>query len=65
MNKVIVKEIDFNGQKLKLETGKLAVQADASVFASWGETVVLATVVTKPTMEATDHFPLFVEYVEK
>jgi polyribonucleotide nucleotidyltransferase len=63
--KVIVKEIDLNGRKLKLETGKLALQADASVVASWGETVVLATVSTKPTLEATDHFPLSVEYVEK
>jgi len=26
MNKVIIKEIDLNGRKLKLETGKLALQ---------------------------------------
>ncbi len=63
--KVITKEIDLSGRKLKLETGKLALQADASVVASWGETVVLATVTTKPTLEVTDHFPLSVEYVEK
>ena len=65
MNKIITKEIDLNGRKLKLETGKLARQADAAVVASWGETVVLVTVSTKPTLEATDHFPLSVEYVEK
>lgn len=65
MNKIITKEIDLNGRKLKLETGKLAMQADASVVASWGETVVLVTVSTKPTEEATDHFPLSVEFVEK
>ena len=63
--KVIVKEIDLNGRKLKLETGKLALQADASVVVSWGETVVLVTVSIKPTIEATDHFPLSVEFVEK
>ena len=65
MNKIVVKEIDLNGRKLKLETGKLATQADASVVVSWGETVVLVTVATKPTLEATDHFPLSVEFVEK
>src|SRR3990167_5648710 len=64
-SKVIVKEIDLNGRKLKLETGKLALQADASVVVSWGETVVLVTVSTKPTLEVTDHFPLSVEFVEK
>jgi polyribonucleotide nucleotidyltransferase len=62
---VITKEIDFNGRTLKLETGKLARQADASVVATLGETMILATVTTKPTLEATDHFPLSVEYVEK
>ncbi len=62
---VITKEINLNGRKLRLETGKLALQANSSVVASWGETVVLVTVSTKPTLEATDHFPLSVEYVEK
>ncbi len=65
MNKIVTKEIDLNGRKLKFETGKLAKQADAAVVASWGETVVLVTVATKPTVEATDFFPLSVEYVEK
>ena len=65
MNKVVIKEIELNGRKLKLETGKLAQQADASVVVSWGETVVLVTVSTKPTLEVTDHFPLSVEFVEK
>ncbi len=64
-SKVITKEIDLNGRKLKLETGKLALQADSSVVASWGETVVLITVSTKPALEVTDHFPLSVEYIEK
>ena len=65
MNKVITKEIDLNGRKLKLETGKLALQADASVVASWGETVVLATVVTQPQVVDAGYFPLSVEFVEK
>ncbi len=65
MSKVIQKEIDLNGRKLKLETGKLALQADASVLVSWGETVILATVATQPLKEDIGYFPLSVEYVEK
>jgi len=65
MNRVRTKEIDLNGRKLKLETGKLAMQADSSVVASWGETVVLATIVTQPQAEDKGYFPLSVEFVEK
>lgn len=65
MKKAITKEIDLNGRKLKLETGKLALQADASVVVSWGETVILATVATQPLAEDIGYFPLSVEYVEK
>lgn len=63
--KLVTKEIDLGGRKLKLETGKLALQADASVVASWGETVVLATVATQPLTEDLGYFPLSVEFVEK
>lgn len=65
MHKVITKEIDLNGRKLKLETGKLAQQANAAVVASWGETVVLATVASQPLTEDKGYFPLSVEFVEK
>lgn len=65
MLKVISREIDLNGRKLRLETGKLARQADAAVVATWGETVVLATVATQPLKEDIGYFPLSVEYVEK
>ncbi|MBI4039845.1 polyribonucleotide nucleotidyltransferase [Candidatus Daviesbacteria bacterium] len=65
MNKLVVKEIDFNGRKLKLETGKLAQMANSAVMATLGDTVVLATVSTKPAQEGMDYFPLSVEYVEK
>lgn len=65
MKKVITKEIDLNGRKLKLEAGKLALQADAAVIVSWGETVILATVATQPLLEDIGYFPLSVEYVEK
>ena len=39
-------ELDWAGRKLVLETGKIARQADGAVFASWGETTVLATIVS-------------------
>ncbi|MCW3060974.1 MAG: pnp, partial [Capsulimonas sp.] len=38
--------LDWAGRKLVLETGRIARQADGAVFASWGETSLLATVVS-------------------
>ncbi len=64
LNKII-KELDLNGRRLTLQTGLLARQADAAVLASWGETVVLATVATQPLAQDLGYFPLSVEYVEK
>ena len=39
------------GRKLILETGKIARQADGAVLATYGETVVLATVVVRQGAE--------------
>jgi polyribonucleotide nucleotidyltransferase len=59
-------EIDFHGRKLSLETGRLARQAHGAVLAQYGETVVLATVVSSYTSrEGVDFVPLTVDYVEK
>lgn len=59
-------EIDWAGRKLVLETGKVARQADGAVMASWGETTVLATVVSaKAAKPGQDFFPLTVNYQEK
>ncbi len=59
-------EIDWGGRKLKLETGHMARQADAAVFAQYGETSVLATVVgAKSPRPGIDFFPLTVNYQEK
>lgn len=63
--KIVTKEIDLNGRKLKLETGRLAKMADAAVLAQLGDTVILATVATKVPREDIGYFPLSVEYVEK
>jgi polyribonucleotide nucleotidyltransferase len=59
-------EIDWGGQKLVLETGQIARQADGAVLASLGETTVLATVVSaKQPKPGLDFFPLTVNYQEK
>ncbi|WP_176084951.1 polyribonucleotide nucleotidyltransferase [Martelella sp. HB161492] len=59
-------EIEWAGRPLKLETGKVARQADGAVIATYGETVVLATVVSaKDVKPGQDFFPLTVNYQEK
>ena len=65
MQKHIRKELDLAGKKLVFETGQLAIQANAAVLASYGETVVLATVVSKEAPPAVDFFPLAVDYEER
>ncbi|MCP8883089.1 polyribonucleotide nucleotidyltransferase [Devosia sp. XJ19-1] len=59
-------ELNWGGQPLTLETGKMARQADGAVLATLGETVVLATVVSaKSPKPGIDFFPLTVNYQEK
>ena len=59
-------EIEWGGRPLTLETGKVARQADGSVIATYGETVVHATVVAaKEPKSGQDFFPLTVNYQEK
>ena len=63
---VQTEELMWGGRKLVLETGKIARQADAAVLATYGETVVLATVVSaKSPKPGIDFFPLTVNYQEK
>ena len=58
--------LDWAGRKLTLETGRIARQADGAVLATWGETTVLATVVSaKAPKPGQDFFPLTVNYQEK
>ena len=66
MFNVYRKQIDWGGRPLTLETGKIARQADGAVLASYGETVVLCTVVgAKAAKPGQDFFPLTVNYQEK
>jgi polyribonucleotide nucleotidyltransferase len=59
-------EIEWARRPLKLETGRIARQADGAVLATYGETSVLATVVAaKEERTGIDFFPLTVNYQEK
>lgn len=64
--KVSRREMDWGGRKLVLETGKIARQATGAVVATYGETVVVATVcAAKEAKPDQDFFPLTVNYQEK
>ncbi len=59
-------EIEWAGKKLKLETGKIARQADSTVIATYGGTTVMSNVVAaKEANPDMDFFPLTVNYQEK
>lgn len=59
-------EIDWAGRPLKLETGGMARQADGAVLATYGETVLLATVcAARSEKPGQSFFPLTVNYMEK
>jgi len=64
--KVCRKEMEWGGRQLVLETGKIARQATGAVVATYGETMVVATVVAAKEAKADqDFFPLTVNYQEK
>ncbi len=66
MFKIYKEEIEINGKKIILETGKIARQADGAIIATCGETVIIATVVgAKKLSDGQDYFPLSVNYQEK
>ncbi len=57
-------EREIAGRTLRLETGKLAKQANGAVLVTYGDTVVLATVLTAKPQREMDFFPLYVDYRE-
>lgn len=66
MFNVTKKSIQWGGETLTLETGKVARQADGSVIATLGETSVMANVTfAKEAKPGQDFFPLTVHYQEK
>lgn len=63
--KIVSKETDIGGRKLRLEVGRFAPLSNASVLAQYGETMVLATVVRAKPKADLGYFPLSVEYIER
>jgi polyribonucleotide nucleotidyltransferase len=59
-------EMEFYGRPLSIESGRLAKQASGAAVASYGDTVVLVTVVAANTpRDGADFFPLTVDYQER
>ncbi len=66
LNNPIAVEIPYGNETLRLETGRMAKQANGAVLATMGGTMVLATVCAEKTaVEGQDFFPLTVDYQEK
>ena len=62
----VTKSIQYGDHELKLETGEIARQADATVMVSYGDTVVMVAVTSRSEVKAgQDFFPLTVDYMEK
>ena len=58
-------ELDFEGRKLKVETGEIAKQADGAVLVRFGDTTVLSTACCSDLPKEGDFFPLTITYEEK
>ncbi len=66
MFKIAKRQVQWGNNTLTLETGKIARQADGAVLATYGQTMVLCTVVgQKKVNPDMDFFPLTVNYQEK
>jgi polyribonucleotide nucleotidyltransferase len=61
---VVKVEREIGGRMLSLETGRVAKQAHGAVWVRYGDTVVLATVLSAPSARELDFFPLYVDYRE-
>lgn len=63
--KSTVQKIEIGGKTLELQHGRFAAQADSSIIARYGDTMVLVTVVSAPLKAELDYFPLSVEYIQR
>src|SRR5512142_562431 len=62
----IQQRVQCGGKEILLETGKIAKQADGSIWIRMGDSIVLVTVVSaREKKEGIDFFPLTVDYQEK
>ncbi len=66
MKEHTIKEIEVDGKKITIETGRIAKQANGAVIVRCGDTMVLCTAcASKEPREGAGFFPLTVEYREK
>ena len=56
---------DWLGRKLTLEVNRVGFRTTSSVLATYGETVILASVVVGQKPVVQDFFPLSIDYEEK
>ncbi len=63
--KTVIKSVEIGGKNLTLEVGRFAGQANSAVVARYGDTMVLATVVSTKIKQDLGYFPLQVEYIER
>ena len=63
--KKVVVEREIGGRTLRMETGSVAKLAHSAVIATYGESVVLATVVRDNPRPGIDFFPMQVDYRER
>jgi polyribonucleotide nucleotidyltransferase len=64
-SKIIKKTVEVGGNTLELEVGRFADQADGAVLGRYGDSMILATVVSGGNRPELGYFPLYVEYQEK
>lgn len=57
--------IEWGGRKIEVEIGRLAGQADGSVFIRYGDTSVLVTAVMSDFPRSVNYMPLIVDYEER
>lgn len=63
---VHIVELEVAGRRLRLETGRMAKQADGAIVATYGDNMVLATAVSSQTVKpGTNFLPLTVDYQER
>ena len=56
---------DFCGRELKLEVNRVGFRTTSSVLVTYGDTVVLGSVVVSEKPVVQDFFPLSIDYEEK
>ncbi len=60
----VKKSVMVGDRELSIETGRMAKQADGSIVLKYGETMLLATIVSAKDRKDVDFMPLTVEYKE-